>query len=297
MHCAVVERDDLEQTISLTNRDDDKILQKLESQMDMAFEHALDITQQVDNSSLTGESDHQKRTWKKSDNIPLESHCVTFFGTLVYNGSGRGLVVAIGDDTFVGTGHVDIPIAKEIKELSGIAFALEISFFISNFVETEYFGGSVIFLIGANVPEGLLATVTVSLTLTARKTVKKHIRVKNLESVETLGSTGVICNDKTGTLTTNVMTAQHVSFDSSHRICDTDVPMQALAGDFYDDQKKRKPDFLKLVRCGALCNNAEFVGDKVSASANVTEAAMVKFRVDIYHLKISEYCSKHKKIT
>ena len=92
--------------------------------------------------SLTGESDPQKRTWKKSDDIPLEAHCLTFFGTLVYSGSGKGLVIAIGDDTFMGqtaslasgTGQEDTPIAKEIKDfvfkVSGIAFALGISFFI-----------------------------------------------------------------------------------------------------------------------------------------------------------------------
>ena len=206
-----------------------------------------------------------------------------------------------------GTGQVDTPIAKEIKDfvlkVSGIAFALGISFFIINFIKTEDFIDSVIFLIGiivANVPEGLLATVTVSLTLTAKKMAKKHVRVKNLESVETLGSTSVICSDKTGTLTTNVMTAQHVNYDLEHRICDTDVPMQALKGDFYDGSKQRKPDFLKLIRCGALCNNADFVGEKVSASANATEAAMVKFSSghlsSEYHLKIPEYRAKHKKL-
>ena len=130
---------------------------------------------QVDNSSLSGESDPQKRTWKKSDDMPLEGHCVTFFGTLVYNGSGRGLVIAIGDDTFMdqtasGNGHGDTSIAKRIKDfvfnVSGVPFALSISFLIINFIKTEDFFG--IIYIVANVPEGSLATVTLSLTLTAK---------------------------------------------------------------------------------------------------------------------------------
>merc|ERR1712048_288199 len=123
---------------------------------------------------------------------------------------------------------------------------------------------NVIFLIGiivANVPEGLLATVTVSLTLTARRMALKKVRVKNLESVETLGSTSVICSDKTGTLTTSVMTCQHVVFDLQEFLCDTSKPEHATKGDFYVDEKstQQKESFRRLLRIGVLCNNSEAI--------------------------------------
>ena len=79
--------------------------------------------------------------------------------------------------------------------------------------------------------------------------VHKNVRVKNLESVETLGSTSVICSDKTGTLTTSVMTVQHVMFDLEEIVCDTSDPERAMKGDFYEDDDTQKDSFLRLIRC------------------------------------------------
>ena len=85
--------------------------------------------------------------------------------------------------------------------LSGLAILLAFIFFILG-VLYEY-------EMIANVPEGLLATITISLILSAKRMENKFILVKNLESVETLGSTSCICSDKTGTLTQNKMTVSH----------------------------------------------------------------------------------------
>lgn len=65
----------------------------------------------------------------------------------------------------------------------------------------------------ANVPEGLLGCITISLAITAKKLSEKQVLVKNLEAVETLGSTSCICSDKTGTLTQNKMTVENIWID------------------------------------------------------------------------------------
>lgn len=76
-------------------------------------------------------------------------------------------------------------------------------------------------IIVANVPEGLLMTVTLSLALTAKAMAEKFVLVKNMESVETLGSTSCICSDKTGTLTQNKMTVSHIYYDLG--MCDASL--------------------------------------------------------------------------
>ena len=94
---------------------------------------------------------------------------------------------------------------------------LGVSFFVYGLAVVGYAPiDMLVFAIGiivANVPEGLLATVTVSLALTAKRMSEKMVLVKNLESVETLGSTSCICSDKTGTLTQNRMTVSHLYYN------------------------------------------------------------------------------------
>lgn len=100
-------------------------------------------------------------------------------------------------------------IKKFIFIISSIAIGLGITFFILGLAMGYELITGVIFAIGiivANVPEGLLVTVTVALALTARRMADKFVQVNNMESVETLGSTSCICSDKTGTLTQNRMT-------------------------------------------------------------------------------------------
>ena len=183
----------------------------------------------VDNSSLTGESEPQARTPEFTHENPLETKNLAFFSTNAVEGTARGMVVNIGDNTVMGRiaglasglESGETPIAKEIAHfihlITAVAVFLGVSFFIIAFILGYHWLDAVIFLIGiivANVPEGLLATVTVCLTLTAKRMASKNCLVKNLEAVETLGSTSTICSDKTGTLTQNRMTVAHMWFDN-----------------------------------------------------------------------------------
>ena len=141
-----------------------------------------------------------------------------------------------------------------------MAVVLGVSFFILAFVFGYFWLDAVIFLIGiivANVPEGLLATVTVSLTLTALRMAEKNVLVKQLESVETLGSTSTICSDKTGTLTQNKMTVAHVFYDGEIKklgILEREVTYSP------DDSS-----FRALWTIGQLCNTAVFIYDEDSS--------------------------------
>eukprot|EP01016_Furgasonia_blochmanni_P015567 TRINITY_DN1855_c0_g1_i6.p1 TRINITY_DN1855_c0_g1~~TRINITY_DN1855_c0_g1_i6.p1 ORF type:complete len:973 (-),score=185.06 TRINITY_DN1855_c0_g1_i6:1267-4185(-) len=183
----------------------------------------------VDNSSLTGESDLLLRTTECScPENPLETKNLAFFGTMCKEGLGKGLVIQIGDATVIGqianlaatAGSVETPLRKEInsfiKFISKLSFAFGVLFFVLGFIVGYPFITNVIFGIGiivANVPEGLIAIVTLTLTITAKKLAKKKVLVKNLEAVETLGSTSCICSDKTGTLTQAKMTVRHLWYD------------------------------------------------------------------------------------
>lgn len=190
----------------------------------------------VDNSALTGESEPQSRSPEFTNDNPLETKNVAFFSTNCVEGTATGIVVNTGDRTIMGRianlasglEMGETPIAREIAHfihiITGVAVFLGVTFFVVAFILGYNWLDAVIFLIGiivANVPEGLLATVTVCLTLTAKRMALKNCLVKNLEAVETLGSTSTICSDKTGTLTQNRMTVAHMWFDNQIVEADT----------------------------------------------------------------------------
>merc|ERR1719333_1320936 len=265
----------------------------------------------VDNSSLTGESEPQTRTPEFTHENPLETKNLAFFSTNAVEGTCVGIVVNIGDNTVMGRiaglasglASDQTPIAKEIAHfihiITGVAVFLGVTFFIIAFILGYNWLDAVIFLIGiivANVPEGLLATVTVCLTLTAKRMASKNCLVKNLEAVETLGSTSCICSDKTGTLTQNRMTVAHMWFDN--KIQDADTTENQTGRGFDKNQKGWK----SLERVACLCNRAEFKGGqneipilKREVNGDASEAAILKC-TELSKGNVMDYRARNKKV-
>uniref|UniRef100_A0A914Z0M7 Sodium/potassium-transporting ATPase subunit alpha n=1 Tax=Panagrolaimus superbus TaxID=310955 RepID=A0A914Z0M7_9BILA len=248
----------------------------------------------VDNSSLTGESEPQSRSPECTNENPLETRNLAFFSTNAVEGTAKGVVVNTGDRTVMGriahlASDLDAgmtPIAREIEHfihlITGVAVFLGVTFFFIAFALGYHWLTAVVFLIGiivANVPEGLIATVTVCLTLTAKRMASKNCLVKNLEAVETLGSTSTICSDKTGTLTQNRMTVAHTWYDKNVVTCDTTENYGGRGASHDRGQTENA-----LLRIAALCNRAEFKPNqdktpvlKRECTGDASEVALLKF--------------------
>ncbi|VDN58909.1 unnamed protein product [Dracunculus medinensis] len=266
----------------------------------------------VDNSSLTGESEPQSRSPECTNENPLETKNIAFFSTHAVEGACKGLVIYTGDRTVMGriahlasgldTGKT--PIAREIEHfihiITSVAVFLGVTFFIIAFVLGYHWLTAVVFLIGiivANVPEGLIATVTVCLTLTAKRMASKNCLVKNLEAVETLGSTSTICSDKTGTLTQNRMTVAHMWYDLNIEECDTTENQSGV-----QQNMVRGSTLASLTRISALCNRAEFKPGQEDipilrreCTGDASEIALLKYS-ELTIGNISSYRARNPKL-
>ena len=179
----------------------------------------------VDESALTGESVpvHKQTEAIDKKTLHLDEHQnILFMGTSITHGTGHALIIRTGMETEFGkianltqtTVKDKSPLQKELHKIgifvgkitlaiSGLLLATGLLIQGKSFVETFLFATSVAV---AAVPEGLPATITIALAIGVQRLAKKRAIVKKLSSVETLGSTTVICSDKTGTLTKNQMT-------------------------------------------------------------------------------------------
>ena len=174
----------------------------------------------VDCSSITGESEPQERNLAKTIENPLEATCLVLSGSQIVSGEGIGIVIRIGDDSMLGQ-IASLAVGSEqrtsqlteetdvfVRRTALVAIIVAIVFFIFGLAMNYGIGITFSFGIGtfvAFIPQGLPVTVTLLLTIAAKRLAKKQVLVKDLQAVETLGSITVLDTDKTGTLTQNKM--------------------------------------------------------------------------------------------
>ncbi len=259
---------------------------------------------EVDNSSLTGESNPARRY--KSDQpiliqgkfLWLELPNVIFAGTSLVRGRARAVVFGTGMNSEIGkianlTQEIQpeqSPLQKQLRgtvyAIAALAGSLGLVFLLLGWLAGGLtFLEAFVFCIGlfvANVPEGLLPTVTLSLAMGVQRMAKRHALVKNLPSVETLGCTTVICCDKTGTLTQNLMMASEIAVDGK-RIEVSGVGYRPQ-GEFSVEGKNLSLEAIshwatlrRLLECAYICNNARL--DKSGVDYRIigdpTEGALV----------------------
>ncbi|GAB6069366.1 cation-transporting P-type ATPase [Thiomicrorhabdus hydrogeniphila] len=266
---------------------------------------------QVDESALTGESVPSQ---KNLTALPLETpladrHNMTYSSTLVTYGTATGIVVETGDGTEIGQINTLIanatilatPLTKKISEFSELLLKIILVLAGLTFVVgwlhgqpvLETFMAAVALAVGA-IPEGLPAAMSIMLAIGVNKMAKRHAIIRKMPAVETLGSTTVICSDKTGTLTQNQMTVQLIFADQdSYDVTGTGyIPK----GDILLNNQKLdcQPDFqldiqqntsspaqfialYETLKAGLLCNDSRLLEQEAQwkIDGDPTEAALI----------------------
>ena len=223
---------------------------------------------QVNQSTLNGESTPSRKT---ADAVleeglsAAEIPNLVFAGTSVSEGNGRNRLT---------------------KQVTIFAMCMGIAFFcLSLFVVHEPFASSFIFALGmvvAFIPEGLLPTVTLSLAMAVQRMSRRNALVKKLDSVEALGSTSVICTDKTGTLTQNEMTVNHL-WTATREYEITGVgyaPKGQIEAEGRSWRAVDDADLELLLEGGLLCGNARLAepeeeGKRYEVYGDPTEACLI----------------------
>ena len=225
---------------------------------------------QCDESSLTGESlPTEKNLEKMPEDAALgDQHNMVFKGTSVINGNGKAVITGIAQNTELGTITALVessedtitPLDKKLnalsKKLIWLTLIMTAIFAITGIIQGKDWVSIVktsIALAVAAFPEGLPIVATVALSYGMLHMARRNVIVKNLSSVETLGSTTIILTDKTGTLTENKIYVDTFSFPDEN--LKVHIKSDSLIFD-NGEIKNSQENFEKLILIGALCNNA-----------------------------------------
>lgn len=233
---------------------------------------------QADESALTGESVPVSKNIEPvdSDDLPLaEQRNRLFKGTAITRGSGEGVVIATGMNTELGqisamaeqAGGEQTPLEKRLdhlgRRLIWVTLAVAVVVAIAGIVQGKdlvLMVETAIALSVAAVPEGLPIVATVALARGMWRMAKQNALINRLSAVETLGSTSIICTDKTGTLTQNRMTASQIVIDGSSVKVSDQVDTHFCREDRTIDPHEEEA-LRQLLEVGVLCNNAELPED------------------------------------
>jgi cation-transporting P-type ATPase F len=251
---------------------------------------------QIDESMLTGESLPVR---KHVDPLGLETvladrRNLAFAGTLVTRGEAQGVVWATGNQTETGriarliseVVELSTPLTRRVAQFSRIllwlilglaAFAFAVGVWRGEKI-VEMFVAAVALAVGA-IPEGLPAAVTITLAIGVARMARRRAIIRKLPAVETLGSTTVICSDKTGTLTENQMTVQQIYAGGQlYEVTGTGYdPSGAIQADGKPIVPEKHPALLACLRAGLLCNDSVLICDngKIRVEGDPTEAVLI----------------------
>jgi cation-transporting ATPase F len=249
---------------------------------------------QIDESSLSGESisSQKKDTILKKDTLLADRVNMLYSSTFVTYGSAVGVVVSVGDTTEIGhinkmIGDADIlqtPLTKQIEYFSKILLYIILAMAALTFLVgilrgesmVNMFMASVALAVGA-IPEGLPAAMTIILAIGVSKMAKKNAIIRKLPAVETLGSTTVICTDKTGTLTQNEMTVKQIfSGGELYELSGVGYNPEGKITQNEKDSKLSKA----LKECfitGVMCNASTLAkeGEQYKINGDPTEGALI----------------------
>lgn len=251
---------------------------------------------EIDESALTGESVPVTKVVKMLDQkgVSQSKENMVYMGTAIVKGRGLAVITSTGINTKFGQialllketkkekTPLQLKLARFSKFFSILTFLIVVVIFVigilRNHEPEEMFTTSVAVAVAA-IPEGLLVAVTIILAIGMQRILKSGSLVRKLIAAETLGSTTVICTDKTGTLTKGKMQVDHIiTFDSV-------FSLNGEKGNRIIDEEKSKLDHIIAIKIGMICNNAviENPDDKLEMKihGDYTERALLQSGISV----------------
>ncbi|MBF0362342.1 MAG: cation-transporting P-type ATPase [Oligoflexia bacterium] len=231
---------------------------------------------QVNESALTGESlpVEKQNNILEEDTLLADRTNMLYASSLVTYGQGTGIVVATGDKTEMGkigralatAESQETPLTKKIAKFSNLLLYIIIAFAVLTFIVGILHGQNIVdvfmaavALSVAAIPEGLPAAVTITLAIGVNRMARRQAIIRKLPAVETLGSTTIICSDKTGTLTENQMTVKFIWVSGTKYQLTGTGYMPKGEAILNGNVTNLDHETFECLRAGLLCNDSKII--------------------------------------